>query len=152
MRSPDLPPRGGFALPLAILALVALSLAVALMIDGAVAAFRAAGAEVQSVRAAAVAETALASAMQSRFDTIAGTLPPGTVLGMVAIPSPDSGVSTVQLLTPPMVRIVVTVRSTAGGVRVFVGRVVLGRLARDSVSGSEVRIIPIGPLWWAPIS
>ena len=152
MRGADSPRRrGGFALPFAMVVLVAFSLAVALMIDGAVAAFRSAGAELQSTRTVAEAETALARALEIRFDTLALGKSPGSVLATLSVAAPDSISTTVQLLTPPMIRIVVTVRSRESRVRVSAGRVGLANLARDSVSAGELRIIPVGPLWWVPI-
>lgn len=147
-RSPN---QNGFALPFAILVLVAFSLAVAMLIDGAVASFRAAGAELQSTRAVGEAETALANALANRFDTLALARPAGTVLAVFQTVTPDSVTTTVQMLTPPLVRIVVVVRSGKAGLRVSAGRVGLANLIRDSVMAGEVRIIPVRPLWWAPI-
>ena len=53
----------GFVLPLAVIVLVAVSLAVALLMDGAVAAFRAGSADVESARTEVTAESALTAAL-----------------------------------------------------------------------------------------
>lgn len=141
----------GFALPLAIVVLVAFSLAIGLIVDGAVSTFRAASADFELARAGAAAESALAEALDSRLDTAVLHLAPGTVLSHDGSAAPDSVETTVQLLLPPMVRILVVLHSRHGGLRVSAGRLATGRLSPDQVSAGDLRIIPTRSAWWVPI-
>lgn len=136
---------------MAIVVLVVFSLAVALLIDGAVASFRAAGADVELARVTAATETALATGLEVRFDSTALAAAPGSVLSVSVSAEPDSVSTTVQLLAAPAVRVVVAVRSRNTGLRFSVGRLAYGRLVPDSTAGGELRIIPSRPVWWVPI-
>ena len=152
MDHPDSGPRsGGFALPFAIIVLVAFSLAVGLLIDGAVASFRSADADLELVRVAASAESALSAGLDTRLDSTARASAPGTVLFALSSSAPDSVSLRVQMLASPMVRIIATVRSRSGQFRASIGRLAYAKLVRDSVSVGGLRIIPAGPAWWVPI-
>ena len=70
VRTGDLPGRPpGFALPLAVTVLVAVTLIAAMMLDGALTAFRTARADVELSRADAEAESALAEALAARLES-----------------------------------------------------------------------------------
>lgn len=143
--------RIGFALPMAIVLLVTFSLAVALLIDGAVASFRSAGADLELTRVAGAAETALATGLEARLDTAAWHAAPGTILLLSLATAPDSVSTLVQMLSAPTVRIVSVVKATRTGFRVSVGRLAYARLLRDSTAGIELRIVRVRPGWWVPI-
>ena len=144
-------PRRGFALPMAIVVLVTFSLAVALLIDGAIASFRSAGADLELTRVIAAAETALATGLEARLDTAALHAAPGTILLQSLATAPDSVSTTVQMLAAPMVRIISAVQARQSGFRVSVGRLAYAKLVRDSAAGIELRIIRARPGWWVPI-
>ena len=141
----------GFALPLAIIVLVALSLAAALLMDGAVASFREAGADLQLARMNALAESALVAGLDARLDTAALAVSPGTVLRTSRTQVPDSVSNTIQMLASHNVRVVVSVRSVAPAIRLSIGRVVYARLEPVPDTGGELRIAVIRPAWWVPI-
>ena len=143
--------RGGFALPMAVVLLVTFSLAVALLIDGAVASFRSASADLELARVTTAAESALETGLAARLDTTAWYAAPGTILLGSLATRPDSVSTIVQMLAAPMVRIVSVVHSGSPKLRVSDGRLAYARLVRDSNAGIELRIIRSRPAWWVPI-
>lgn len=152
MRGPDLSRRdGGFALPLAIAVLVAVTLVVALVLDGAIAAFRSAGADLELARVEAAAETALASTLDARLDTAALRAPNGTTLWARSIGGRDSETTTIQVVSGQIVRVVVQVRRTSRGDRLSAGRLAFAVIVTDSTTPAEVRISLLPHAWWAPI-
>ena len=140
----------GFVLPLAVIVLVAVSLAVALLMDGAVTAFRAGSADVESARTEVTAESALTAALGTTFDTSARAAPAGTIVARSVTTGRDSVTTAIQVVESPVVRIVVSVRHSANGIRLFAGRVAFARFVVDSTRTAEAGLVPIGGAWWVP--
>lgn len=142
----------GFALALAVCVLVAVTLAVALILDGAIAAFRSARADLEMVRAEAVAETALAAALDARLDAASLGVPGGTTLAQSSTGGGGGSVTTtIQAVSGPVVRVVVRVHRSVGVLRLSVGLVAFGRIVADSAYPGDARIALLRGPWWAPI-
>jgi hypothetical protein len=140
----------GFVLPLAVIVLVAVSLAVALLMDGALSAFRAGSADVESARTEMTAESTLTTALGTTFDTAALATPAGTIVAWSVTTGRDSVTTAIQVVESPVVRIVVSVRHSANRIRLFAGRVAFARFVVDSARPAELGLGPIGGAWWVP--
>ena len=143
--------RRAFALPLAVSVLVAVTLAVALVLDGALAAFRAGSADLEASRAEVAAESALAAALGTRLDTVLRGAGAGTIVASSVTAGRDSVRTLVQVVEPTVVRIVVSVSRLSGRVRSSAGRVALARIIIDQGDPAEAVLAPIGPAWWVPV-
>ena len=141
----------GFALPLAVAVLIAVTLAMALVLDGALAAFRSGSADLQASRAEMAAESALAAALGTRFDPAARAAGAGTVLVTAVTAGRDSVSTLVQVVEPAVVRIVVSATRMTGRVRSSAGRMALARLRIEPSAPAEALLVPIGPAWWVPV-
>jgi len=141
----------GFALPLAVAVLIAVTLAMALVLEGALAAFRSGSAELEASRAEMAAESALAAALGTRFDPVVRTAGAGTIIVTSVTAGRDSVTTLVQVVEPAVVRIVVSVSRLSGRVRSSAGRMALARLVVEPTALAEAVLVPLGPAWWVPV-
>ena len=140
--------RKGFAVPLAILVVIALALVTALMLDSAVAEFRSSNAWYAESQATAAAETASAVALSTRFDTAALHASAGTALLRHVDIADDTVGVVVQALGEGLARLTVSVASGHGRLRVIVGRLIFLRMVESADVGSELNLVPLGSLSW----
>lgn len=138
---------GGFALPLAVMLLVAVSLIAALLFDAALGHLRTGAAELGQARAESAAETALAAALAVRLDTSTASLAPGALLVSSVSPGPGAASTFVHKLASPFARVVIRAQFAGGHLRVSAGRVAIVVLAADSAVPGELRMRPAGGPW-----
>lgn len=142
--------RNGFAVPLAILIVVALALLTALMLDTAVAEFRGGDAWLSAARAVAAAETAAANGLGARLDSAALQMPAGTVVLSITEPESGSALVTVQILAPGLARLTVFASTGTGRLRAIAGRQVFVRIVAAADVPGELVLTPLpGPGWAA---
>ncbi len=143
--------RAAFALPLALIALVAVALLVAILLDAAVQDLRVGRGDLGGARADAVAETALADFLVAPAAAGFGSSPRGSITQRTVVVHADTADLTVQVLGGDMARVVVAGRAWTNGIR------------SDAASVAFVRAFPSGagappPLyfrripgwWWTP--
>lgn len=138
---------GGFALPLAVMLLVAVSLIAALLFDAALGLLRTGAADLGQARAESAAETALATTLALRLDTSALSVQPGSTLVTTVSAAPDSTTTTVQRLAAPFARIVSRAYVANGHFRVSVGRIGIVVLTPDSAVAGELQLRPARGPW-----
>jgi hypothetical protein len=144
--------RCGFALPLAILALIVLALLVALLLDGAVQQLRGSRGDVALARAQGAAESALADFLSAPVDSAFAVLPRGGVRPSLLIDSGDTVRVSVQALGGGLLRVVTTARTWSLGVRADAGTFALLRILTDSLAAPPaLRFRRVPGLWWAPL-
>lgn len=149
MARPDRARRGGFAVPIAIVMLIAIALLAALMIEGAVAEVKTGGAVSAQSRIDAALETSVAALMANRLDSAGvAAAPPGSVVSQSATSGADSAIAAVQLLAPGLAKLRVVVQSRPGSVRVIAGRIAFLRIVPDSLHPGELKLEPLAPNWW----
>jgi Tfp pilus assembly protein PilX len=152
LHKPLRPSRPGFALPLALFALVVVTLLVGLVFDAGIQEMRVARGQVAMARAQAAAESALADLLDSPADSGLLVAPRGTARQSTFAGRMDTALVVLQVLGGATVRVVITARAWSGALRADVGTVAFLRVLRDS-SGSpgalQFRRIP--GWWWAPI-
>ncbi|HVT38374.1 MAG TPA: hypothetical protein VHE78_04995 [Gemmatimonadaceae bacterium] len=144
--------RAGFALPLALFALVVLTLLVGLLFDGSVQEVRVARGQVATARAQAMAESAFADLLDSRADSSLLLATRGIARQSSLAGRGDTAFVVLQALGGGTVRVSITARAWSGAIRADVGTVAFLRVLRDS-SGPpgalQYRRLP--GWWWAPI-
>lgn len=138
----------GFALPLALVIVLALALLESLLIEGAVARLRTSASSLSAAVAAAAAESALARTLATRFDSLAAMSGPGATLMAESAPPPDSLVLTVVVLQPGLARIHIAATTIRGPVRAIAGRTAYVEIVRDTTIPSESFVRPLPRLWW----
>ena len=141
----------GFALPLALIALAALSLLTAILLDEDVHELRAARGDMALARAEAAAETALADLLAAPADS--GLL--NAARGSRRDSAVTVGSATVRLelqgLGGAICRLVVAASASSGENRAAVRNVVFLRLRPDSgVGATGLRYQRLPGWWWAP--
>lgn len=142
--------RGGFAVPLAVLIVIALAFLTALMLDAAVAEFRSGEAWLSESRAAAAAETASAEALATRLDSAVLLVSAGTVVLRRVQTGADSVSTILQVLGPGLARLTVFATNGAGRLRAIAGRQIFVRMAPSPDTPGEVELRPLmGPAWVA---
>jgi hypothetical protein len=144
--------RRGFALALALLALIVLSMLVALVLDAAVQEMRVARGDLGAARAWAASETAVAALLASPADSALLAMPRGSAARYVRTSGGDTVVVTLQPLGGERLRAVVAVRSWAGGARADAGCVLFLRLVPDTgAHAGDLRMRRFPGWWWAPL-
>jgi hypothetical protein len=144
--------RRGFALALALLALIVISMLVALVLDAAVQEIRVARGDLGAARARAASETETAALLASTPDSALLAMPRGGATRQVRVSGGDTVTITVQALGGARLRAVVAARSWAGGVRADAGSVVFLRIATDTAAhGAGLRMRRFPGWWWAPL-
>ena len=142
----------GFALPLALLALVVLALVVALLLDGALQELRASRGDLALARAQAAGESAFADLLASPVDSAVVELPRGAARESVAAGGADTVRVTVQALGGGLVRAVFAARSWSGGVRADAGTLAWLRVAPDTgPPPAALKYHRLPGWWWAQI-
>ena len=142
--------RGGFAVPLAVLIVIALAFLTALMLDAAVAEFRSGEAWLSESRAAALAETASAEALATRLDTAVLLVSAGTVVLRRVQTGVDSVAASVQVLGPGLARLTVFAAIGMGRLRAIAGRQIFVAMIPSPGAPGEVELRPLaGPGWVA---
>lgn len=138
----------GFAVPLAVVLLVALALLTALVLEAALGEFKTDVALLEESRAAAAVEGALATALVQRLDSAALHRPPGTVVART-FEAVDSVATTVQMLGSPLARVMASVVLRSSGVRAIAGRAAYVRLRVVPGNSAELALEPLTSFWWA---
>lgn len=142
--------RRGFAVPLAVLIVIALAFLTALMLDAAVAEFRSGDAWLSESRAVAAAETESAEVLATRLDSAVLLVSAGTVVLRRVQTGVDSASTILQVLGPGMARLTVFVTSGTGRFRAIAGRQIFVRMALAPGTPAEVELRPLpGPAWIA---
>jgi Tfp pilus assembly protein PilX len=149
VRRPEARDREGFAAPLAVVMLIAVSLLVLLMLEGALGEVRTGAAAASAARVTAAAETAMAEALGRPLDSTVFQLAPGSIVWQQHLAGPDSVVSRIQVLGGSVARIVVTARSRANRFRVFAGIWAFAKLRPSNTVPGELELTPLGASWWA---
>ncbi len=143
--------RRGIAAVLALSVLVALTLASAMLVDGAIGDLRSGAAAMGEAAAVVAAESRLAATFGVRLDSAALSAPAGTVAyRRTDVSTTDSVAATLQILGPGVARIVVTAWVRHAQVRAIAGRVAFVRLVVVDGAPGEVAPVPIGAMWWVP--
>lgn len=152
MRAPDGGARrGGFAVPLAVVLLIAVALMASLLLEAALSELRAGSAARAESRVVVAAESALAQGMAVRLDTAVLRLTAGArPLSQTRVEAESVRVE-LQVVQPGLARLLVSATSGATGIRVSVGRTALVSFRRDSLIPGEVVLSPIGPDWWIAV-
>jgi Tfp pilus assembly protein PilX len=144
--------RAGFALPLALFAILVLTIFVGLLFDLGVQEVRVARGQVATARAQAAAESAFADLLDTRADSSLLLAAIGTARQSTLAGREDTAVVVLQALGGATVRVSITARAWSGAIRGDVGMVAFLRVLRDS-SGPpgalQFRRLP--GWWWAPI-
>lgn len=141
--------RGGFAMPLAILVILALALISALGVEAALGALRSDTAGVVEAQAAVRAETGLATALAHRVDSAALRGSAGTVLFTLVETLRDTVTVVAQVVEPGVARVVVTAIVRRAQFRGIAGRYAFTRLVVDSATPGRARLRPLPANWWA---
>lgn len=146
--------RAGFAAPLAVAVLLAVSLLGLLAVDAVIGESRAARAAHLEARAGALAESALADALGARLDSAAGGAPAGTRLFSLAVPGgagEGRATATAIVLQPRLVMVTSRAEVRSGAIRAIAGRRCLA-LVRASVGGAgEARLGVVVPNGWLAV-
>lgn len=143
--------RAGFAMPLAILIMLALALISALGVEAALGALRADTAGVVEAHAAVRAETGLARALAHRVDSTALGDPPGTVLFTLAETLPDTVTVVAQVLERGVARVLVTAVVRRAQFRGIAGRYAFAVITADSTMPGRLRLRPLPSNWWVAV-
>lgn len=144
--------RPGFALPLALLALVVLSLVVALLLDGALQELRASRGEGALVRAQAASASALAELLSAPADSAFLLLPRGASRTTVRTAAGDTVRVTLQSLGGGLARAVVAARSWSGGAGADATTLAWFWVLPDSAPAvATLRFRRLPGSWWAPL-
>jgi hypothetical protein len=144
--------RTGFALAVALLALVVLALVAALLLDAALQELRASRGDVALVRAEAASESALADLISAPVDSAVSRLPRGAARESVRVTAGDTVRLTVQSLGGGLVRAVLAARARAAGARADVTTLALLRMQPDSgPPPALLRYRRLPGWWWAHI-
>ena len=140
--------RRGFALPLAVVILIALSLLAALGIDAAMGALRAGTAGMVEARANALAETGLTRALAQRLDTATLRLPAGATLFAGSDATADTVTAVAQVVEPRTVRVAVAAVVRRARFRGFAGRYAFAVIEPDSTVSGVAALRPLPSNWW----
>ena len=147
----DAPGRSGFAVPLAVVLLIAIALMASLLLEAALGELRAGSAARAESRVVVAAESALARTIATRLDTAVLNLPAGALAVSETRVAAESVHVQVQVVQPGLARLMVMAAAGATGIRVFAGRTALVVFRRDSLVSADVMMLPIGPDWWTAI-
>lgn len=140
--------RRGFALPLAVVILIALSLLAALGIDAALGALRGGTAGMVEARANALAETGLARALAQPVDTATLRLPAGATVFAWSDTSADTITAVAQVVEPRTVRVAVAAVVRRAEFRGFAGRYAFAVIELDSTVSAGAALRPLRSNWW----
>jgi Tfp pilus assembly protein PilX len=152
LRTPSHGLRAGFALALALFALVVLTLLVGLLFDAGVQEVRMARGQVASARAQAAAESAFADLLDSRPDSGLVLATRGTARQSTWAGPEDTALVVLQALGTATVRVVITAHAWSGAIRADAGAVAFLRVLRDSAGPpGTLRFQRLPGWWWAPI-
>ena len=144
-------PSLGFALPLVLLALIALVLLTAILLDEDVQELRAARGDVAMSRAEAAAESAFADLLSSDIDSGLVGAARGWRRSSLVAAGGDTVRTELQALGGAMFRLVVGARSRSAENRADARNVLFLRLRPDSGGGtSGLRFQRLPGWWWAP--
>jgi hypothetical protein len=147
MHRPDR--RGGFAMPIAIAALITLALASSLMVDGAIGTMHAGSALFAESRVALLAESALASALVLRFDSTAVTTQAGaTIASTLTVSGSDTTSVLVRSLGAGIAMVTATATSRRAGFRVLAGRMLYAVVSPASAPPFDAQLIRLPSNWW----
>lgn len=140
--------RAGFAVPLAVMVLFAVSLFGVLAVDAVIGESRAARAAHLEARAGAVAESALVEAFGIRLDSAARTAPAGTRLFSIASGGAGHVRATAVVVQPGLAIVTVRAEAAAGGVRAIAGRRCLAAIGTPGAGTGEARLAAVAPNGW----
>lgn len=143
--------RRGFALPLALFALLTVLMLVTLVLDAAIQELRASRGGLAATRAAAAVESAMSELLDSSTDSLLLSSAPGTArMSVTASGAADTVSVAVQRLGGRMVRTMVTATARASGVRGAAGAVAYLSISTDSTAVAGLRLRRLPGAWWAP--
>lgn len=144
--------RRGFALPLALFALVVLAMLSAFLLDGALQEVRISRGDVALASAQAAAETGLADVLVAPADTSLSSTARGTLWQSVAAHGADTVRVTMRFLGGGLIQTITSARSWSLGVRADASTLALLRVQPDSAPGSAtLRFHRLPGWWWARV-
>ena len=139
-------------LPLALVVLVAIALLAALLFDAGLEELRAARSDLARVRAASLADGALAGLIETPGDSALETLAVGESQRTTVPAGGDSAELSVQPIGGSLLRVTVVARVANGRSRTREGALAFTRLTVDTVGGARaLRLRPLAGWWRSPL-